>query len=78
MVVGVANDEGEVYRRIVVHGPKQHGAFLECLMSHGFFTARSRARGPSFDEGRLGRSEAPTRGVIRARPLSMLQCGDLD
>lgn len=38
---GIANDEGEVYRRVIVHGAPQHGAFLECLVSHGFYPARS-------------------------------------
>lgn len=42
---GVANDEGEVYRRVVVHGATQHGRFLECLLSHGFYPARSPTEG---------------------------------
>jgi hypothetical protein len=42
---GVVNDEGKVYRRIVVHGAMQLGKLLECLLSDGFYPAHSVADG---------------------------------
>jgi hypothetical protein len=35
----VVNDDGEVYRRLVVNGAEQHGRVLACLLEHGFRAA---------------------------------------
>jgi hypothetical protein len=33
---GVMNDQGETYRKVIVHGAAQHRKLFECLLAHRF------------------------------------------